>query len=349
MTSAEKALRIVHSATQVVIPTRGTAPLAAERRRKFSVASPYNRKVFPIVFLAAVTALFFSSCNSAEHRVAASSSGNLEYQGAWGTRGTGPGQISEPKGLAADAVGNIYIVDGASGFVNKFSANGHPRLSFQDDRLNLQPSDIAVDQGGAIYVAEARRGSVIIYYPDGRRYREMRVAPAKKFRGSLRVAVDAEGNLYVAGRKPFGIRRYSRRGRLEAVWATGKIPSAVNIEEPAAMAFGPDGFLYVSETNRPVIHAFHPSGEWQRTFTAPGEGVQLSGFSFTSRLLVAADAKNHALHLWSLSGLYRRREDLSAWISGPAPSPTRLALFPDGDCFLLDAPAARILRFRLHE
>ena len=93
-----------------------------------------------------------------------------------------------------------------------------------------------MDQGGAIYVAEARRGSVIIYYPDGRRYREMRIAPAKQFRGSLRVAVDSDGSLFIAGRKPFGIRRYSRRGRLEATWATGKIPSAAALEEPAALA-----------------------------------------------------------------------------------------------------------------
>lgn len=309
-----------------------------------------NRPLFLSLFFGTIPALLLlASCNRAEPLVTASTSSALEYQGAWGTRGSGPGQISSPIGLAADPVGNVYLADAASGFVNKFSFSGQPRLSFQDDRLNLQPSDIAVDQGGAIYVAEARRGSVIIYYPDGRRYREMRIAPAKQFRGSLRVAVDPDGSLFIAGRKPFGIRRYSRRGRLEATWATGKNHSAVALEEPAALAIGPDGFLYVSESSRPVIHVFHPSGEWQRTFTVPGDGAQLAGFSFTARMLVAADPKNHALHLWSLNGTYRRREDLDAWIAGPAPSPTRIALSSEGECLLLDAPAARLLRFHLRE
>lgn len=305
----------------------------------------------PLFFWALPGGLFLGGCNRAESQATAANSAllPLEYEGAWGTRGTGPGQLSAPVGLATDGVGNVYLADAGSGFVNKFSRLGQPRLSYQDDRLNLQPVDITVDQGGAIYVAEGRRGSVIIYYPDGRRVREMRIAPAKQFRRSLRVAVDGEGYLYIAGRRPFGVRRYSRRGRLEAVWANGKKSAGVAVEEPAAMAVGPDGLLYVSENARPVIHVFHPSGEWVRTFSAPEEGAQLAGIAVNSRVLLAADPKNHALHVWSVNGNYRRREELAAWITGPVPSPTSVGLSPEGVCLVLDAPAARILRFRLRD
>ena len=55
--------------------------------------------------------------------------------------------------MASDGESIIYIADAATGFVHKFSPSGEPRLSFQDDRTNLRPADIAVDAGAAIYVA----------------------------------------------------------------------------------------------------------------------------------------------------------------------------------------------------
>ncbi|MBZ5540308.1 MAG: NHL repeat-containing protein [Acidobacteriia bacterium] len=271
----------------------------------------------------------------------------LEYLGFWGTRGNGPGQLAAPVALAVDASANALVADAGSGFVNKFSLAGEPRLSFQDDRLDLHPTSLAVDDGGAIYVAEGRRGSVLIYYPDGKRYREMRVAPAKAFRGTLRVAVNDDGNLYVAGKRPFGVRLYTRRGRLVRAWARGAVREAA-LEEPAGLAVGPDGLIYVSEAAQALVRVYRADGTLLRTLTAPGEGAQFAGIAVNGGLVLAADPRNHALHVWSRDGSYRLRADLSPWIAGSQASPVAVAMTPAGECLVLDTPGARVLRFRLH-
>ncbi len=98
----------------------------------------------------------------------------FEYVDTWGAHGDGPGQFDKPIAMARDGESIIYITDAATGFVHKFSPSGEPRLSFQDDRTNMHPVDIAVDAGAAIYVADGRRGTVAIFFSDGMRHRELR-------------------------------------------------------------------------------------------------------------------------------------------------------------------------------
>jgi streptogramin lyase len=271
----------------------------------------------------------------------------LEYAGAWGMRGTGPGQLNAPVGMAADAAGNVYIADAGNACVSKFSALGEPRLSFQDDRLNLHPVSIAVDGGGAIYLGDGVRGSVIIYRPDGSRLREMRLGVQGEISGTLRVAVDAEGHICVAGKKPFGLRKYTWRGRPVSPWKNSAATGAAS-GEPAGLAAGPDGLLYVSDAARSVIRVYQRDGTLLRMLTAPGGGVPFAGIAVNAQWIVATDPRGHALHVWTSGGAYRLRADLSPWITATDPSPQAVALTPGGECLVLDAPGARVLRFRLH-
>src|SRR5262249_32404659 len=171
----------------------------------------------------------------------------FEFVGSWGTRGSGPGQLSTPVALAVDTAGNVFIADAGSSSVNKFSKLGEPRLSFADDRVVLHPVGIAVDDGGAIYVTDERRGSVIIYKPDGKRFREMRLIAPAGARASLRVAIDGDGNIAVSGRKPFGVRKYNWRGRAVALWKSAA-SAGQTLDEPSGVAAGADGLVYVSDT-----------------------------------------------------------------------------------------------------
>ncbi len=133
----------------------------------------------------------------------------FEYVDAWGAHGDGPGQFGKPVAITSDNESIIYIADAATGFINKFSSSGEPRLSFQDDRSNLRPADIAVDAGAAIYVADGRRGTVAIFFSDGMRHRELRTGALSAVRESLHIAVDAYGTIYVAAKHPYGIRKFS--------------------------------------------------------------------------------------------------------------------------------------------
>src|ERR1700730_18182358 len=176
----------------------------------------------------------------------------FEYVDTWGAHGDGPGQFEKPVAMASDGESIIYVVDAATGFIHKFSPSGEPRLSFQDDRTNLSPADIAVDAGAAIYVADGHRGTVAIFFSDGMRHRELRTGAPSAVRESMHIAVDAYGTIFVAAKHPFDLRKFSPALRLIGSWGGAAAKDAA-VDNPSAIAVGPDGQLYLSESAQPQI------------------------------------------------------------------------------------------------
>src|SRR5271170_3824675 len=121
----------------------------------------------------------------------------LDFLGEWGTRGDGPANLDLAVAIAADARGAVYIADAGSGFLHKFTADGHPLLAFDDPRVT-NPVAIAVDSDGEIYAADGRSGRVLVFSSTGDPDHEQRAGGLVRFRAPSALAVDAEENLYVA-------------------------------------------------------------------------------------------------------------------------------------------------------
>jgi sugar lactone lactonase YvrE len=278
----------------------------------------------------------------------------FEYVDAWGTHGDGPGQFGKPVAITSDSESIIYIADAATGFINKFSSSGEPRLSFQDDRSNLRPADIAVDAGSAIYVADCRRGTVAIFFSDGMRHRELRTNALSAERESLHIAVDAYGTIYVTAKHPYGIRKFSPALRPSGSWggaASKGAPIGIQVDNPSAIAVGPDGLVYLSESAQPQIKVYDPTGTLQRTLTVPTDitDAQLTGVAVNKNFVFAVSATHPSVYVWALDGSYRLTQDLSAWVPGVGSSVVRkIVVTPAADLLLLDTAAARVFRFRLH-
>jgi hypothetical protein len=264
--------------------------------------------------------------------------------------------------MASDGESIIYIADAATGFVHKFSPSGEPRLSFQDDRTDMHPVDIAVDAGAAIYVADGRRGTVAIFFSDGMRHRELRPNASPAVRQSMHIAVDAYGTIYVAAKHPYGIHKFSPALRRIASWggATTKNPApkstpadspdSAQIDNPTALAVGPDGLLYVSESAAPEIKVFDAAGTLQRSAVVPADtDPQLTGVAVNRKFIFAVGASHPSIYVWSLDGAYQRTQDISTWVPGTGSSIVRkIVVTPANDLLLLDTAAARVFRFRLH-
>lgn len=281
----------------------------------------------------------------------------FEHVDTWGSHGDGPGQFSKPVAMASDGESIIYVADAATGFIHKFSPSGEPRLSFQDDRSNMHPVDIAVDAGGAIYVADGRRGTVAIFFSDGMRHRELRPGAPSAVRESMHIAVDAYGTIYVAAKHPYGIHKFTPGLRLIGSWGGGTAKNAPTdappnapIDNPTALAVGSDGFVYVSESAQPEIKVFDTAGALQRTVVVPTDtDPQLTGIAVNRRFIFAVGASHQSVYVWSLDGEYRLTQDLSAWVPGTGAGIVRkIVVTPANDLLLLDTAAARVFRFRLH-
>jgi len=82
----------------------------------------------------------------------------------WGSYGNAPGQFYEPRGVALDAEGNVYVADSGNNRIQKLSLEGEP-LARWGNRGNGPgqfdfPSGVAVDGEGHIYVADTNNDRI---------------------------------------------------------------------------------------------------------------------------------------------------------------------------------------------
>ena len=274
----------------------------------------------------------------------------LEYIGEWGVKGNAPGELSRPVSLVTDSVGNVYIADAASGFAHKFDPLGHPLLAFQDPALG-SPDGIAVDRGGAIYVADAARSTILIFYPDGTRFRQIRCSHRAACRERLGVAVDDDGDVFAVEQCLAQIQKFTPRGRLLKAWPVqgenpGQSPSL------AGATIGPDSFLYVVDARGRRIHKFTREGEfvsaWGQAETSPAQIGALGGIAVSGKYVFATDEAGRRVHVWTLDGRYKLSDDLGGRLSSDSTARISIAVSPLGELLVLDSERARVLRFRIN-
>jgi DNA-binding beta-propeller fold protein YncE len=100
--------------------------------------------------------------------VRSSAAGRKEVE--WGTRGSGPGQLSEPQGVAVDAKGRVYVCDNNNGRLDVFDRNGTLLRAIPVPgwrREVFSEPYAAVDAAGTIWVTVPRESEVRAFAPDG--------------------------------------------------------------------------------------------------------------------------------------------------------------------------------------
>ena len=200
------------------------------------IFDPKRWKLLP----AALVAVFFlASCgNRATPAPKPPPPPPFEFLNAWGDKGNGPGQLDSPVSMAVDSLGNIFFADPAAGFVDKFESKGTPLLSFEDPRMR-RASGIAVDAGGAIYVADAQMGNIHVFFPDGSFFQSWRTAAERHFSGALGFGIDEEGTLFVPDPANARVMKFNSHGHLVKSWpAPGK--AATPDERPSWVSAEPD-------------------------------------------------------------------------------------------------------------
>ena len=137
----------------------------------------------------------------------------------WGKRGSAPGEIDTPHGLAFDSRGRLFVADRGNNRIQIFDQDG----KFLDAWKQFsRPSGIYIDKNDVIYVADsesngktnpgwkrgirigsAKDGKVTAFIPDPEPDPEKVVTS-----GSEGVAADARGNIYGAEVGPRALKKY---------------------------------------------------------------------------------------------------------------------------------------------
>ena len=314
---------------------------------KLGAAERFSASICVFAFaLGAVFAMAGCGRGSRSAAAAAAQLPPLQYVDAWGTRGTGPGQLDTPIGIATDPFGRVYIVDAGTSSIEKFSPEGVPLLSFGDAPL-AKATAIAVDRGGGIYVTEGDR--VQIFLPEGDKFRMSRGG----LHGAAGVAVDFDGTYYVTDRVLCRVVAFDARGRLMRTWGRRGTENGEFID-PTGVAASSDGFVYVADSGGARVQKFTRDGIWVASFgqaDAAGSAQAVVSVAISSGDILVVGGRVSALRVWSSNGQDVAVDPVAAAATPQgAPDIRAVALAVDqgGDLLLLDAVSDRVLRFHLH-
>ena len=306
----------------------------------------------------------------------------LEAEQSFGMPGSGPGELNDPRGVAVDAAGNIYVADTMNHRIQVFDAAGTPRLMIgslgSDAGQFNEPRGIAVDRAGNIYVADTWNARIVKLDPegnvvaiwgegredfgDGRRAsptdgsEQGNAAETLGLFGPRAVAVDAQGNVYIADTGNKRVVVTDSDGAYLYQWGYAGA-AAGQFNEPIGIAVDPNGRVYVGDTWNGRVQVFAPGvdGRVDRlpifTWRVNGWSAQTYDDPFltagaTGQIFAGIPARD-AIAYGDLGG-----QELLRW-SGmsadgiPLTLPSGMAVARDGTLIVVDRGNSRILRFRL--
>jgi hypothetical protein len=279
----------------------------------------------------------------------------LQYLGEWGSSGSGPGQLQNPQAIAVDADGNAFIADArAETTVEKFNPAGEPLLAFVAGG-SRDPWDIAIDPGQAIFLIDPRGELVQIFSPEGEHFRSLHLRYRRTFKDPGSIAMDYDGDFYLADYGTGRVARMDSRGHLFVAWDK---PEGLPAEHwaPCRIRLGFGGLLFAADVANRKIVKFSSDGkyiaEWDFPFSdlkvMPG-APKSCGLAVSQNYVAASDESQHLVEIWTTDGDPKLTVDLSQhpeW--GDHATATDVAFTPNGELLILDRGDNRVLRFRLN-
>jgi DNA-binding beta-propeller fold protein YncE len=273
----------------------------------------------------------------------------------WGTRGSGPGQFSYPRGVAANA-SEVLVADDDNHRIEKFDPNGAFQAAAGSQGSGPGqfgfPYGITLDAAANVYVADDINHRVVKLNPD------LTFAGAWGGFGSKpgqlgfprALASDPAGDTFVADTANDRIQEFDPAGNLLLTFGISARGPA-QLTGPRGLSVDPAGGLLVSDT----------AGNRIETFTAPpnaytGRWTQAGGFRATfnspagiaidpgGSVYIADQGNERLVHLWGdatyLSEIGGPSQIGGAQLSGAG----SVAVAPaSGDAYVADTGHNRVL------
>ena len=297
--------------------------------------------------------------------------GSLIFETEWGGRGSEPGQLHNPSGIAVGVDGNIYVSDSGNARVQVFTPDGRHLATWQLPStsrpvgLALRPDGVAFVTdftGDQVFVLDAGGTVVTTWFdeadpfqaPSGITLTPHGTVLVVEFMGQRVRELDADGRFirfisggptaadYVASRAPIpGMEQMAAAGQLYIY--------------PSDAAVAPDGTIYVTNTHAYELLVFAPNGElsagWGEKGAEPGQWeVPVGVATDQAGRIYVADSANFRVQVLDATGdalLMSRADERWYETTRKNYSPTDVAVAADGRLYVADFAASKVQRFRL--
>jgi uncharacterized protein (TIGR03437 family) len=257
-------------------------------------------------------------------------------EGTYGVSGDGGPAINAtfdfPESVAADASGNLYIGDDdkirritPDGIIHTvagtgtagYAGDGGPALAAQ---LHM-PLSLATDGDGNLYIADEENyrvrmvsaaGTIATVAGNGSYDFQGDGVPAAAapLSGTLGIAVDAAGSLYIADAGNNRVRKVLADGTIATVAGTGTagysgdggLATAAQLSNPCGLAFDGAGNLYIADESNFVVRKVAPNG----AISTVAANSSLGDFGTGGPAAIATDASGN-LYVNTSLGQYVRK------------------------------------------
>ena len=179
----------------------------------------------------------------------------------WGSRGSLPGQLEYPRGIALDAAGNVYVADTGNHRIQKWTGSGAYITSWGsegsgDGEFSL-PWDVDVAPNGNVYVVDLNNLRIQYFTADGLflgKWGSFGTADGQ-FSSVESIAINSTGEVYVGDVDR--IQKFSGDGTWIATWSVAGHVSSIDV--------GPSDDVFITS---PVngVQRFTPEGTLVATF-----------------------------------------------------------------------------------
>jgi serine/threonine-protein kinase len=235
--------------------------------------------------------------------------------------GTGAAaSFSFPAGVAVDTAGNVYVADSGNNQIRKVTPAGvvttlaGKSAAGSEDGVGAnanfnQPSGVAVDTAGNVYVADSGNNQIRKVTPAGvvttlagksAAGSEDGVGANANFNQPSGVAVDAAGNVFVADGQNCEIRKITPAGLVTTLAGSKDVlgghadgsGATANFYLPYGVAVDGSGNIYVADSGNNEIRKITPAGEVTTVAGNPMRGDAdgaRAGAGFYSPFGVAVD------------------------------------------------------------
>jgi hypothetical protein len=245
-------------------------------------------------------------------------SSSYAFKFAFGSKGSGNGQLKEPHGIAIAQNGNVYVVDTANNRVQEFNAAGEYLAQFgQYGSGNGQfsrPEGIAIAPNNNIYVADTGHNRVQEFNEKGEYLAQFGKEGEGAMSEPVAIAVATNGNIYVLNSASTKrVFEYTEKGEYLRQFGEDLNDNTCEfglLKEPKGIAINSAGAVDVANTGSDCISKYTETGGSTGFFGSEGSGNTQFEFprgiaSGANKTIFVADTGNNRVLEFSNTGIYR--------------------------------------------